>query len=44
MLNKAKRTTLELLDELIQVFENSKRDATEAGKVLDAILGEERNA
>lgn len=44
MLNKAKRATLEILDELLQALEDGRRDATEAGKVLDGILGEERNA
>ena len=41
MLNKAKRKTLETLDELLQVFEDGRRDIKETGKVLDGILGEE---
>ena len=44
MLNKAKRTTLEILDDLLQVLENSIRDATEAGKVLDGTLGKQLNS
>lgn len=44
MLNKAKRSTLEILDELLQGLEDGKRDATEAGKVLDAILSGQGDA
>ena len=44
MLNKAKRNTLEILDELLQALEDGMRDATETGKVLDGILGEEQNS
>ena len=44
MLNKAKRRTLEILDELLQALEAGGRDATEAKKALDGILDEGRNA
>jgi hypothetical protein len=44
MLNKAKAKTLEILDELLQALDDGRRDATEAGKVLDGVLGEERDA
>jgi hypothetical protein len=44
MLIKAKRSTLEILDELLQGLEDGKRDATEAGKVLDAILSGQGDA
>ena len=44
MLNKAKRSTLKTLDELLQGLEDGRRDAAEAGKVLDAILSSQGDA
>lgn len=40
-LNKAKRSVLVILDELLQGLEDGRRDANEAAKVLDEILSEE---
>jgi len=44
MLNKAKRSTLETLDEFLQGLEDGRRDASEAGKVIDGILNKGSDA
>jgi hypothetical protein len=43
VLNRAKRKTLEVLNELLQALSDGRQDANEACKVLDALLGDAPN-